>query len=488
MAHTILVVDDTEANRYVLCRCLRLAGYDVIEAADGSHALELAWSRPDLVVLDINLPDIDGYEVCRRIKNDPATRGILVLNISASVTTSTARVTGLENGADSYLVQPMEPSEFLATVRSLLRLRDAERLAMRREARYKALVEASSQAVWALEANGAVIEEFGLGDLLGCPISRSAPDAWLGCFLPEDAERLRTGWNAALAQGTSWEETGRVHDDRGAVRHVHLRVIPWRDHGAERVVEWIGSAHDVTVMVEAERQLAVKVDELARSNQYLEHFAHVLSHDLQEPLRTITNYLDLIQKRAGQDFREKNSRYFSHVTEAAKRMRELITGVLKYSTITRIPERQRIELAEAVAEAIANLTPAIEAKAARVAYDPLPIALVDRIQIVQLFQNLISNSLKYCSDRPPEVRISCRTDGGFHRISIADNGIGMEAQHLDRVFELFTRLHSHEHYEGTGIGLALCRRIVEHHGGKIWAESTPGQGSVFTFTLPVAPA
>ena len=487
MPHTVLVVDDTEANRYVLKRCLTQAGYAVIEAVDGAQALELVWTMPDLVVLDIKLPDIDGFEVCRRIKAEPATSGVLVLNISASFTNSEARVSGLENGADSYLIQPMEPAEFLATVRSLLRLRDAERTAIRREARYRALVEASSQAVWMLDDRGVLLEEQGLGALLDCRVPRSA-GAWLDRFHTDDAGRLRAGWEQAFAASRPWEEKGRVRTAAGQTRHVHLRVVPWSEQADGPVVEWIGSASDITTLVEAERQLTGKVDELARSNQYLEHFAHVLSHDLQEPLRTITTYLDLIQQKSGPHFDGKGGRYVGFINDAAQRMRQLIAGVLQYSKLTHSPQRERIALDGALDEALANLQPQIDAKGATVTRDPLPSAAVDRTQIVQLFQNLVSNSLKYCADRPPVVHISATAAEGLHRIAVADNGIGMEPQHLDQVFEMFRRLHSHERYEGTGIGLALCRRIVEHHGGKIWAESTPGQGSVFTFTLPVLPA
>ncbi len=485
MEYNILVVDDTEANRYVLSRCLTQAGYRVVEAANGAQALEHVRSKPDLVILDIKLPDMDGYEVCRRIKSDPNTRSVLVLNISASFIGSEARVAGLDNGADSYLVQPMETTEFLATVRSLLRLRDAERLAVHREARYRALVEASSQAVWALDQRGGLVEEFGLGDLLGRPPQAEAPCGWLDGFIAEDRERLRNGWLVALAAELPWEQSGRLRAADGTIRHLRLRVVPWRERPDRPAAEWIGSASDATALAETDRQLADKVEQLARSNQYLQHFAYVLSHDLQEPLRTITNYLDLIRKRAGGGADDQTERYFGYVTDAAKRMRHLITGVLQYSTVTRSPERRWIELRDALGEALANLTPLIDGKHARIFADELPGIHGDRTQIVQLFQNLISNSLKYCPDRPPEIRIAATSADGFHRISITDNGIGMEPQHLDKVFELFSRLHSHDSYEGTGIGLALCQRIVEHHGGRIWAESRPGAGSTFRFTLPI---
>lgn len=148
--------------------------------------------------------------------------------------------------------------------------------------------------------------------------------------------------------------------------------------------------------------------------------------------------------------------------------------------------RERFCLAKAVAEATANLSPIIEAKAALVYQVDLPWVMADRTQVIQLFQNLISNSLKYAADgRAPEIHISSTSTRALHHIHVKDNGIGMDSQHLHSVFELFHRLHSHEQYEGTGIGLALCRRIVEHHGGSIWAESVNGAGSTFTFTLPV---
>ena len=485
MKYTILVVDDTEANRYVLSRCLTQGGFEVIEASNGRGALDQMASKPDLVVLDVKLPDIDGLEICRRIKSDPETRNVLVMNVSASYTTKQARINGLENGADSYLTQPLEPNELLATVHSLLRLRDAERLANRREARYRALVEASSQAVWAIDDQGKVSEEHGLSALFGRPVPVGADGAWLDSFIADDAAGLQASWRAAFNASQPWEGRGQIQADSGQGRHLHLRVVPWRDRPDGPVIEWIGAAIDLSAMVEAEKLVAEKVAELARSNQYLEHFAYVLSHDLQEPLRTITMYLDLMRQKTSLREDAKAQHYFSYIADSAKRMRQLITGVLQYSTVTRSSNREPVPLGEALAEALANLAPLVTSKGARVTSDELPTVDADRTQLIQLFQNLIANSLKYCAQAVPEVRITARVLRGQHHIAVSDNGIGMEPEHLHRVFELFHRLHSHEHYEGTGIGLALCRRIVEHHGGTIWAESTAGAGSTFTFTLPV---
>ncbi|MBV8087258.1 MAG: GAF domain-containing protein [Chloroflexi bacterium] len=235
----------------------------------------------------------------------------------------------------------------------------------------------------------------------------------------------------------------------------------------------------------ADDTLRQRAEELARSNADLEQFAYVASHDLQEPLRTIVSYLQLIEKRYRGQLDDRADRYIAYAVDGSRRMQALINDLLSYSRVGRRDEATgTVSTSEPLERAIRSLQSVIEQSGATVNCGPLPELCADGRQMTQLFQNLLGNALKFHGAAPPLIDISAERDGREWRFCVRDNGIGLEMQYSDRIFVLFQRLHSRNEYEGTGIGLALCKKIVERHGGRIWVESTPGQGSSFYFTLP----
>ncbi|MBV8087230.1 MAG: hypothetical protein JO247_20665 [Chloroflexi bacterium] len=235
----------------------------------------------------------------------------------------------------------------------------------------------------------------------------------------------------------------------------------------------------------ADDTLRHRAEELARSNADLEQFAYVASHDLQEPLRSVVSYLQLLEKRYRGQLDERADKYIAYSVDGSRRMQALINDLLTYSRVGRRDESlARLSMAEALDRAIRNLQSAIEQTGATVSCGPLPELTADSRQMIQLFQNLLGNALKFRGDSPPAIHVSAEREGPDWRFRVRDNGIGLEMQYSDRIFVLFQRLHSRKDYEGTGIGLALCKKIVERHGGRIWVESAPGLGSSFFFTLP----
>jgi PAS domain S-box-containing protein len=226
--------------------------------------------------------------------------------------------------------------------------------------------------------------------------------------------------------------------------------------------------------------------ELARSNAELEQFAYVASHDLQEPLRTVASYAKLLSRRYGDRLDAKADKFIHYIVEGSDRMQALVNDLLLYSRLSTQPETcEPIDCNWAVSEAIANLHAAIRKSRATIVYEGLPTAIADASQFIQLFQNLIGNAIKYSHpDRPPVVRLSASLQDGEWCFAVADNGIGIEAKYRSRIFQIFQRLHARDEYSGTGIGLAICHKIVERHGGRIWVDSEPGCGSTFYFTLP----
>jgi signal transduction histidine kinase len=233
----------------------------------------------------------------------------------------------------------------------------------------------------------------------------------------------------------------------------------------------------------AERKQAQ--EELVRSNKDLEQFAYVASHDLQEPLRAVSGFVELLRRNLEKHLDEKTSEYINFSIDGAKRMQSLINGLLEYSRVgTQGKKPQKVDSKEAFDEALARLQAGIEESGAKITAYNLPTVYFDDMQLMRLFQNLIGNAIKFRGDQAPEIHVSAiHKDGGW-RFAVRDNGIGIEPQYTERIFMIFQRLHTRKTYAGTGIGLSICKKIVERHGGRIWVESTPGSGSTFYFTVP----
>jgi PAS domain S-box-containing protein len=294
---------------------------------------------------------------------------------------------------------------------------------------------------------------------------------------PEDRKAVREAAQAALAIDSGSGIDFRVVRPGGEVRIVHAiyEVVRFMSGRPQKLV---GTVHDVTERKQYE-------DELQRSNAELEQFAYVASHDLQEPLRMVSSYTQLLGRRYKGQLDEDAEEFIDYAVDGAERMQRLINDLLSYSRVgTRGRELAPTELSVVMEAAMANLRLAIEENDAQVTSDTLPTITGDRPQLMQLFQNLIGNAIKFRGEESPEVHVGAERQDGEWLISVRDNGIGLDPEYADRVFVIFQRLHGRREYEGTGIGLAVCKRIVERHGGRIWVESTPGAGSTFYFTLP----
>jgi PAS domain S-box-containing protein len=340
----------------------------------------------------------------------------------------------------------------------------------------------------AVQATGAPREE-----LIGANFS--------GYFTePEKAEQ---GYKQVFAQGfvTDYPLTIRCRD--GGLIDVLYNASLYKDtHGNVQGI--FAAARDVTAQkqVEAElkrhqENLAMLVKErtskleesnreLARSNENLEQFAYVASHDLQEPLRIMSSYSQLLEKRYKGQLDQDANEFIDFIVDAASRMQKLITDLLAYSRAGReTTNLVEVDCNKVVRRLVTNMAATIEAADGNVTFDKLPTILAHESSVIQLFQNLIGNALKFRGEQPPSIHVSARQEGGEWVFSVRDNGIGIEPQYSQRIFMIFQRLHSREKYPGTGIGLSICKKIVDNLGGRIWVESESGQGSTFTFTVPV---
>jgi len=288
-------------------------------------------------------------------------------------------------------------------------------------------------------------------------------------------------FSEALTDVVGGKELARIEyslEVGGGTRFYEARLLPLLSDQVMIIVR------NISERKRAELALADKARELERSNAELAQFAYVASHDLQEPLRTVQSYLQLIRRRYSENLDDDANEFIDFAVEGAQRMRKLINDLLIYARVSsRAEPHKQTDLAEVVDDVVASLEAAISEGGGTVTRGELPQLPADAGQMRQLFQNLLSNALKFCRDRTPDVRVEAERQGSKWVLSVSDNGIGIHPDYTDKVFEIFKRLHSKEKYSGTGIGLAICKKIAERHGGQIWVESTPGVGSTFHIEL-----
>jgi PAS domain S-box-containing protein len=301
-------------------------------------------------------------------------------------------------------------------------------------------------------------------------------------FPAEAAARFRADDRKVLSSGTFLEIEEEVSLPDGP--HTYFTVkFPLMDDRSN-VYAIAGISADITETKRAEEELRQAAAELSRSNAELEQFAYIVSHDLREPLRTIGGFLNLLVRRHAGQLDPRGRELIAFTMEGAARLDRMITDLLDYSRIQRRkPADGKVDLFSAWFAAVDNLYAMVEESGTHITHDELPVISGDESQLIRLWQNLLSNAIKFRGDRRPEIHIGVREQSDHFLFSVRDNGIGIPPQFAERIFQVFQRLHTRRDYPGSGIGLAVCRKIVERHGGRIWMESQPGRGTTFYFTL-----
>lgn len=301
-----------------------------------------------------------------------------------------------------------------------------------------------------------------------------------------EPDKARAGYRQAFREGIVQDyPLDLLHRDGSTISVLYNASVYWDEVG--QAVGVFAAARDVTKRKKAEMALIKAFEDLERSNLELEQFAYVASHDLQEPLRMVTSYVQLLQRRYQGKLDHDADEFIGYAIEGANRMKSLISDLLQISRVSTRGKDFELKKSDSMLDqAISNLGIALKETGAKIIRDELPEIFADEGQLVQVFQNLLANSIKFRRDENPEIRVSAEKDGNYWRFSVKDNGLGIESKYYDRIFVIFQRLYSREKYPGTGIGLAICKKIVERHGGQIWVESKPDEGSTFFFTIPAS--
>jgi PAS domain S-box-containing protein len=307
---------------------------------------------------------------------------------------------------------------------------------------------------------------------------------WRDALHPEDRDRAIADLRAIHIGQPEFKTEYRVIHPDGTERWIADRGRALCDSSGN-IVEMAGINLDITERKHAEEDLLRASRELERSNKDLESFAYIASHDLQEPLRTITGFLQLLEQKAGSQLEGKEKQYIEYAVDGSKRMHRMITDLLSYSRVSMQPFSPKpINLRETLDQVLALTGKSIEESGAHIVLQELPTVRADPSQMIQVFQNLIGNAIKFRSERPLEIHVRAQREQCFWLLSVQDNGIGLDMKQWDRIFQVFQRLHSRQKYPGSGIGLSICKKIIEKHGGSIWVDSQPLEGCTFYFTLP----
>ncbi|MBI5428041.1 MAG: response regulator [Nitrospinae bacterium] len=506
----ILYMEDDSGAARLFSKRLQKIGYAVETVGNGKEGLEKFVSGEfDIVFVDAVMPIMGGVEVIRVASARGYATPIVMLTGTGDERTA---VEAIKLGARDYIIKDVDGC-YLDLLPSVIekvlqqhRLTEENKRALEElresEERFRGIIETTHDYYWVLRIDAA--GDFSKAVMLACskglgvPPDESMENLEVGCARPYHPDwswkNLEEACLKVFATGEviSNVQSARLDLSKNATEYFSSEIFPFKKGGA--IIGVQGLSEEITQRRKAEEKVRLYSEELKRSNADLERFAFVASHDLQEPLRKVVAFCDLISNEYSSVLDETGRDYLRRISQSTVRMRDLVDDLLQYSRVgARTKCLGQIDLGKPIAEALSNLEVRIAQSGGKVVVeketdDPPPTIEADRFQMVRLFQNLVGNALKFHrTGVPPVVRVTVKKDGereGFVKIKIEDNGIGFDEKYVSRIFAPFERLNPKSQFEGTGLGLAICHKIVRSHGGSIAAEGRPNEGATFTVVLP----
>jgi PAS domain S-box-containing protein len=487
-AALILNVDDNDGARYAKTRILQVAGFNVIEAVNGTEALALvAERRPDLVLLDVKLPDVNGIEVCRRIKSDPASATVLVLQTSAALTGSADKIRGLEGGADNYLAAPIEAAELIANVNALLRLRRTQAALRESEERFRQMAENIDDVFWIFSFADRTLQYVSpaYAMLWGNSAGTLLQDAtqWLERVHADDREHVRESFDG-LFHGPAYAEEYRVMQPDGSIRWVRDRAFPVKDQNGT-VFRIARITSDISAAKNAEHVLQ-------DADSHKDQFLATLAHEMRSPLGPIRNAVELMRRTEPVES-QVHHQARDIITRQVDHLARLVDDLLDVARISQgkiALQKTEVELSIFVDAAVEITRPLIESRAHTLDVR-LPSGKVwikgDPVRLAQAIANLLNNAAKY-TPRGGKITVEAKLEDDAVNITISDTGIGIAPERSAAIFELFSQGQTapDRAQDGLGIGLSLVKQLVDLHGGRISVLSGGiGQGATFCVVLPV---
>jgi PAS domain S-box-containing protein len=383
--------------------------------------------------------------------------------------------------------QDGNPVGMVVVLRDITEIKKAGESLKESEERFRIASASANDIIWEWDITSGRLDWYGrIDEILGYQPGEfpRTIDAWEMAIHKDDIAHINAALENHLKEGTPYADEYRIQRKDGTYCY-------WVDHGTAlrndtgEPEKMIGACSDVTQRKQAELELVKKTEQLERSNAELQSFAYVASHDLQEPLRTISSYMQLLEKRYKAKLDKDAKEFIDFAVNAANRLQNMIGGLLEFSRVeTRGDPFEMVNCESVLNHVVADLKKAIDESKAEITRDPLPGVFADQAQLTRLFQNLVANSIRYQGSEPPRIHISATTRDGQYVFAVRDNGIGIDPEYKEQIFVIFQRLQGRE-VPGIGLGLAVARKIVERHGGRIWVESETGKGSTFYFTIPI---
>ncbi|KAF0096394.1 MAG: PAS/PAC sensor hybrid histidine kinase [Puniceicoccaceae bacterium 5H] len=484
---TILIVDDQETNRYTLRRYLERAGYEVQEAGSGEEGLQLAEQGPALIILDVKLPDMIGYQVCRHLRSNPQTSSIPILQTSAAFVDSDDVIEGLESGADGYLRDPIRPRELIATVNSLLRMRRAEQHADRLSHRWEACLDSLPQYVWIMNEQGEVTYANRRWRALAKRLGLDPHSGFFEAVYPEDRAALKRDWETAIEQKVDFAQEYRLRDPDNEYRWQLTRVIPLRSPN-DPSDYWVASSTDIDSQKQAQVATVKAKEEAEAASRAKSNFLSNMSHEIRTPLTSIIGMAEILKEKADRELQDMAELLHSN----SQRLLGTINSVLDLARLESGKTKLSISPHDICREV--NETVDLMQLQARDAGNEIAVTgcdvpvriLADQAALHRILTNLIGNSVKFTQNGKIEVRVEEAEQSA--RFIISDTGRGISPDFRTRLFRPFEQESSGENrrHEGSGLGLAITHQLVQLMNGRIEVQSEPDKGTTFIVSLPLA--